>query len=96
MAIGYDIDIQNIEIFWHSEAGWSRRMARVTFAVTGVPGVLPSFELPILLDAQLKPDAELAPRAWASLHERLAQLQEATTAGESLSKTAVQRGLREG
>lgn len=96
MAIGYDIDIKNIDIFWQSNSGWRRRMARVTFTVTGVAGVLPSFELPILLDAQLQPDAELAPRAWASLHERLAQLQEAATAGESLSTTASQRGLREG
>lgn len=96
MAIGYEIDIQNIEIVWLSEGGWSRRMARVTFAVNGVAGVLPGFELPILLDAHLKPDAELAPRAWASLQERLSQLQEAAVAGENLSTTAAPRDLREG
>lgn len=96
MSIGYSIDLRSIEIFWQEQDGWKRRMARVIFAVGGVRDVLPSFELPILLDAQIKPDAELAPRAWASLHDRLVQLQEAAQSGESLSTTAVQRDLREG
>ncbi len=93
--MAYVADLENIEIVWVHESGWRRRCARVTFLFEGTGAATPQVRVPILIDAQTHPDAEIIPRAWATLHDRLGALQAAAASGAVLSNSDDHGGLRE-
>lgn len=91
----YEVDLEQIEIFWsRPEMGSRRRLARITFSFSHPEEALPDHGITIVLDAHLKPDAELVDRAWAKLHDRLGEMQQSAGKAADRSRSTAPRDLR--